>query len=361
MMTTARLMDDPKDYVRLGVNPEHIETWEDGRRSTSAKGMWEWWYFDAILDDGTKVVIQFFTKSGAHLYSGKDHPRFTIKVTLPDGTEYMREPKFQVSEASWGERQCDVRYAAHRFSGDLKDYDIHVEPIDGLGADLHLHSLSKPYRPGSAYFEFGSPDRFYTWFCAVPKGEVSGALTIDGKRVEAHGYGYHDHQWGNVNFLKEWNHWVWARQSFDDCSMLVFDMVANEKMGHARFPIVFIQDENGDLIFENTRNVECEVLEDYHDEVSEKDYPKAIHYVFRNDGVTADYTLRMNEIIECNGRNNLPWIKRTVAGLNGLDPAYTRYSATGDLILTTDDDRMERSGNLIYEFMYPGATYKGLM
>ena len=164
-----------------------------------------------------------------------------------------------------------------------------------------------------------------------------------------------------MNFLKEWNHWVWACQSFEDCSMTVFDMVSNEKTEYTRFPFAFIQDKEGNLLFENTQNVQCEVLGEYEDEASGKIYPKAIHYVFENGGKRADYMLQMKDIIECNGKNNLPAAKRFLTKAAGIDPAYTRYTADGSLILSDGSETMERSGELIYEFMYPGNSFKGHM
>ncbi|MDO4284345.1 MAG: lipocalin-like domain-containing protein [Eubacteriales bacterium] len=360
-MAKARLMNRPEDYKMLGVNPDKIELWEDGRRSQSDKGTWEWWYFDAMLDDGTSVVIQFFTKSSGHTNSDKDHPKFKIRITRPDGTEYKQGRDFSVGESSWSKLQCDVRYGNNFFTGDLQEYSIYVEPLKGIGADLKLHSLSRPYRPGSAYLEFGEAGRYYTWFCTVPKGEVSGTLTIQGQEIPVHGYGYHDHQWGNVTFVKEWNHWVWARQSFEDYSMLVFDMVSNQNTEYTRFPIVFIQDSEGNLVFESTDNVQCEILEEYQDDVSEKTYPGAIHYVFENNGKKADYTLRMQKIIENNGKNNLPLPQKLLMKTLGIDGSYTRYEAVGSLVLTDGAQKIEREGTLIYEFMYPGKSYQGHM
>lgn len=361
-MATARLMNRPDDYKKLGVNPDKIEAWEDGIRIAPDRMNWEWWYFDAMLDGGYQVVIQFFSKSGGSMYLGNYHPKFIIHVTLPDGTEYKQEPSFSLREASWSKKKCDVCYGKNYFTGDLKDYEIHVEPIKGLGADLRLHSLSKPFRPGSAYIEFGAANRNYTWLCVVPTGEVTGTLTIKGKKQHVHGYGYHDHQWGNVNFLKEWNHWVWARQNFEDCSMTVFDMVSNQKTAYTRFPFVFIQDREGNLLFENTQNVQCRVLDAYKDQASGKIYPKAIHYRFENGGKRVDYQLRMKEIIECNGKNNLSAVKRLITKIAGMDPAYTRYTATGKLVLSEETGTiLERSGELIYEFMYPGKSFKGHM
>lgn len=54
-MAKARLMNLPEDYKRIGIKKGCIEPWEDGKRDDFRKGMVEWWYFDAILDDGSKI------------------------------------------------------------------------------------------------------------------------------------------------------------------------------------------------------------------------------------------------------------------------------------------------------------------
>ena len=276
-MDTVRLMDTPEDYARLGVQPGEVQVWEDQRRSEPGPGAWEWWYFDAILDDGTQTVIQFFTKSKDTVNDAVDHPTATIKVTLPDGTLYQRADERPLTETDWGEGRAAVRIGPHRFEGDLRTYHIRVDPIDGVGADLHVTSQSKPYRPGTAYFGFGERDEdYFTWLCAVPKAEVSGTLTVDGRSWRSTAAGYHDHQWGTTNYLALWNHWLWARQGFEDYSILVFDLVASQRYGFTRFPICFIQDAEGNLVFENTGELAgCELREIHHDEASGKDYPRS--------------------------------------------------------------------------------------
>lgn len=184
-------------------------------------------------------------------------------------------------------------------------------------------------------------------------------LTIDGKAIPVQGYGYHDHQWGNFNFLKEWNHWVWARQNFEDYSLIVFDMVSNQKTEYTRFPFVVLQYKEGNLVFEGKQDVQCQVLDECYDKASDKTYPKAFHYIFENDGKRLDYTLEMKEILECNGKHNLPLMKRCLTSIAGIDPAYTRYAAAGSFVLIDGNKKIERQGNLIYEFMYPGKTFKG--
>src|ERR1700729_2400812 len=58
----ARIADREDDYVRLRLKPGQIEAWEDGMRTSGDRGSYEWWYFDAHLEDGSSMVITFYTK-----------------------------------------------------------------------------------------------------------------------------------------------------------------------------------------------------------------------------------------------------------------------------------------------------------
>jgi hypothetical protein len=51
----------PEDYERLGLTST-IEPWEDGARTDNSAGTYEWWYFDAHLTDGAKLVVAFMNK-----------------------------------------------------------------------------------------------------------------------------------------------------------------------------------------------------------------------------------------------------------------------------------------------------------
>lgn len=362
-MAKLRLMDRPEDYKRLGVNPNKIELWEDGRRNLNTEANnWEWWYSDFIFDDSSTAVVQFLTKEGRDIGRKGDHPTIHIRIKLADGTELSDSPMFKVSETNYSQKQCDVTMGENIFRGDLQEYHIRAISKKGFGVDLTLSSQSKPYRPGTAYFEFGNPENFYTWLCVVPRGEVSGTMTYNGQTHSVHGSGYHDHQWGSTNFLKEWNHWVWARQRFGDYSMLVFDLVASEKNDYFRFPITFIQDKDGNVVFENTKDVRCDVLKSYHDGVhSDKDYPEDIRYVFENHGKKAVYQPTGKQVLETGGLKTAPFIMKLVCKKMGINHSYARYLANGTLTLTDGNTEVKRSAELIYEFMFPGDSYIGHM
>ena len=58
----AVMANSSEDYARLGLSPTSIEPWEDGARTDDSAGTYEWWYFDAHLADGAKLVVVFMNK-----------------------------------------------------------------------------------------------------------------------------------------------------------------------------------------------------------------------------------------------------------------------------------------------------------
>lgn len=357
---SIRLMNKSEDYKSLGVNPNNIEMWEDQKRENTDPGHWEWWYFDGLMDDGTSIVVQFMRKTYFTIEEGTDKPAINFQITLPDGTRYVKMPAFESADAIYGAGKCDVHYGKNEFVGDLKQYHIYVDPIDGNGVDLQLVSKSQPYRPGTSYFSFNENDeQYYTWFCAVPKGEVTGTITVDGKAIKVHGSGYHDHQWGSFFSMSGWNHWTWARQSYDDYTLLLFDMTATDKYGRQRFPIAFVEDKEGNIVFEATDVAEYEVLEERTDEASGKITPKKSRYVFENDGKKLEYILEANTVLEAkDAYHDSPAPIQAYFDTYGIKLSYTRFVGNGTMIFNDGNQEIQRSNELIYEFMFPGISYK---
>src|ERR1700675_3561269 len=83
-----RLADRPADYKSLGIHPVEIAQFEDGQRIRTEKGCYEWWDFDAHLDNGATIVVVFYTKPNVSP-NGPLAPRITINITLPDGRSFV--------------------------------------------------------------------------------------------------------------------------------------------------------------------------------------------------------------------------------------------------------------------------------
>ena len=217
----ARLMDQPEDFKRLGINPETVETWEDGRRTRTEETGSEVWYFDGTMEDGTKYMVGYRPKSMDGMSKTVDSPHVNIYVKSPEGKEFRDDIVYPAGEGSFSREQCDTKVGPHWCRGDFKHYDLHFEPVHEVGLDLHYDALTDPFRQGTSLLAFGDNDEFYHTALAVPKNRVSGRLFYDGEWHEVKGLGYHDHQWMNTMHFALYHHWLWGRM-YTDLYTIIF-------------------------------------------------------------------------------------------------------------------------------------------
>lgn len=360
-MANTRLMNTPDDYKKFGVNPGVVEMWEDGRRDNSRPGAFEWWYFDMLLDDGTKVVAIFMDKD-ASTPTAPLSPYIRFEVTLPTGEHFHENLKVSADEATFSSEKCDIRFGPHTLTGDLKRYEIQISPVNAIGANLVLESMSSPWRPGTGYIGFGENDKdYFTWLCSVPRGRVSGQLTVNGETRDVNGFGYHDHQWGNVPPLMIWNHWFWIRQSFDDYSILVFDLVANSEYNFNTYPLVFIQDADGNIVFEGFGEIDeskFRVESEYEQKATGKSVPRALSYTFRDGKKLVSYSMKSTEeLVAEDNYSMVPTEVRALFDQANIKPSYTRWVGHGKLKLDLNGVISEHEGDAIYEMVFNGTNY----
>src|SRR6202035_2112555 len=131
-----RLADRPADYNRLSIAPDEIAQFEDGQRIGTESGRYEWWYFDAHLDDGATVVVVFYTKPNVSPNKPLA-PRITINLTLPDGLRFEKLYDTTADQSTASKEWCDVRIETNRFVGDLRRYRIGAA-IEEISVEIDL-------------------------------------------------------------------------------------------------------------------------------------------------------------------------------------------------------------------------------
>ncbi len=149
----VRLGSTPDDYARIGIAPRDIKPWEDGMRTGGARGTFEWWYFDAHLDDGAKLVVVFSTREFSDLNKPLS-PGIRIDLTLPDGTAVRKLVALDPATFSASTEQCDVRIGDNLFAGDLHTYTIRAH-VDEVEVDVKLTGQVPAWRPNTGYWLFG--------------------------------------------------------------------------------------------------------------------------------------------------------------------------------------------------------------
>jgi hypothetical protein len=249
-----RLAGRPADYQKLGIDPIDVARFEDGQRMGTAAGQYEWWYFDAHLDDGTTLVVAFYTKSSVNP-SGPLAPRLSISLTLADGRRYLRFLDTPANQFAASREMCDVRMGANRFAGDLRRYRI-VAAAGEISVDAELIGEVRPWRPRSGHLYFGPEgrERLFAWLPSVPQGVAKVRYRIGHLEYRASGSGYHDHNWGDVPMHTLMHNWYWARGKAGPYAVIASCIMAAEAYG-CETQIVYMLSKDHEIIADDDAKV----------------------------------------------------------------------------------------------------------
>jgi len=225
----------------LGLTSK-VQPFEDGLRSVEKSGNYEWWYFDSKYEDGSSLVIVFFTKPVTS-FGAKFSPYVTLNYIKPGGKEIRTEVRS--GDYHFSEDRCDVRIGDCYMKGDLDHYEIFFSNEEAQ-CRLTLDASVPSWRPDSGHIYFGSKD-YFAWLPSVPEGTVKGTLNLPGETIELSGTGYHDHNWGNKLMILLMNDWYWGRAKIGDYVVVSSYIYANKKDGYKTTPI-FMLAKNGKIL-----------------------------------------------------------------------------------------------------------------
>ncbi|NMO49751.1 carotenoid 1,2-hydratase [Actinoplanes sp. TBRC 11911] len=341
------------DYARFGLDPRHVREWEDGARTDGAAGSYEWWYFDAHLDDGAKVVVVFMNKDLGAANSPLS-PQLRVDVELPDGTLSHHTIAIPAAEWSAASGRTDVRMGPlNRFRGEkLVEYRVEAT-AGGTHVDFTLTSDVPAWRPRTGHMLFGERQAYeFNWLPAVPQGTVRGSYTVDGERHETTGIGYHDHNWGNVGLQRIIHDWYWGRGHAGPHTVIASFITGVED---DEIPI-FMLARDGRIIGDDPAKLTFERRDVYADGKTGKPVAGVVRYTYvdGDDRYVVSFDrkrdLARNWLVQ-----DLPWLKRTAARLTGFDGAYLRFAG----LLTIEHHKGGRlvetfADEAIWELMYFG-------
>ena len=340
-MTNALIGDQARHFDRLGLTEGVIAAWEDGLRTAAADGTFEWWYFDAHLDDGSTVTVEFHTKPP---YVSPKAPLTPFVLVTRTDAAGGRTDWTQVAEPesfAAATHDCDVTIGANTFRRDPDGYRIHVE-IDDLVADFTLRAEVPSWRPATGHAFFGADEEHYiAWLPMVPRGAVEAVVTVAGTTRRHAGTGYHDHNWGNVAPRKVLDHWYWGRARVGDYTVVTLMFVSHERFAKAQLPAVMVAKD--DVILASAVGAEHVSFAGGHVEAhAETQVPvnKRLEYRVRNDDDTFVVTFEH---------------RRDVSTLDfGTAGAYLRFIGDVTVEHRTGDDVATASGQTLWELLYFG-------
>lgn len=340
--------EGPEFLKREGLESEPVP-WEDGLRGDTGPGTFEWWYFDAHLEDGSTAVIVYLTKP---LLQRNDPltPTLAITITRPDGQQIRDLPVYLPGQFRAARDRCDVTIGPSWVRGDLRRYELHAEG-KALSADLVFTGHVPPWRPaaGKWYYDEGLTG-YFGWFLPIPFGHVEGTLTYDGHTRQVSGTGYHDHNWGNVGLNDVMSHWYWGRAHLGDYSLIFVEMVGTEAYAGQKVPNFMLA--KGDRILTGDGHPLTLQTAEFQEHPSGKRYPRKADFHWQAEAGTVHLTLRAPKIIEAISMLYfLPAWKKWLAR-RFVNPYYFRFNADLDLTVDFAGIRDTQHGTALFELMF---------
>ena len=352
----CHMADTPEEYRRLGLDPDAIAVWEDGLRTVTAAGSYEWWYFDAHLDDGSSLVIVFYTKNPLSPDRPLE-PFVAVHLDRPGIAPLAFEIHHPAALFFASSENCDVRLGDNFIRGDLQRYQIHVEHEDAV-IDVTLTGVVPSWRPETGHLLFGPHnEHFFAWLPAVPSGTTSVTLSTRGRREKLEGVGYHDHNWGDVAMNRVINHWYWGRAQAGPFSIIASYITAEHNFGDSQIP-VFLLAKGGEIVADDATKVRFSLDEEHVDEQSAKPIADVVVYEYSDDDDVYKVSFRRAETIQNRKLiDDVSGLRHILARLVHFDGAYLRFTGQVRLEHFVAKQKIEDVSDAgIWELMYFGHT-----
>ncbi|WP_104088419.1 MULTISPECIES: lipocalin-like domain-containing protein [unclassified Cryobacterium] len=355
----VRLAADPADFARLGLNPLSTAQFEDGLRTDpNRRGSYEWWYFDASLDDGAKLVVGFYTKNPA-TPGTRLAPFVNINLDLPDGRSFERTFAADPEQFSASTDGCDVRIGDHRFSGDLQTYRVSAS-VENVTVNVTLSGTVPAWRPATGYemFARNGVEKTFAWFVAVPNGRVDAEYSVDGQVVKTTGVGYHDHNWGDAPLRELMHNWYWGRAQVGPYSLIAAHITAEKAYGYEPLTTLHLA-RDGVVVADDGTKVAVTTDRIGIDAPTGKPVADILTYDYRAgpDRFTIAFE-REETLLRTRFIDVVPPAAKLLARLMRFDAAYLRFTGTLVLRRYLDDVLVEEytETKALWELMYLGRT-----
>lgn len=211
---------------------------------------YEWWYFDALSEDGRDAVVIIFldnfifsprynksiqsSKSKVQNSAAqKNFPAVAFTYYRDGRPKYRAINEFPVEDfsASSEKPECRIGDNSFRFerapygSGYVVSVGATLRKNFRLKAEFEWLSIESDFLPDR---KFSVSEGAHSWNLAVARADVSGKLSVSNKngdasdRVHFRGTGYHDHNFDNRWLPETVSDWQWGRAHFADATAVFY-------------------------------------------------------------------------------------------------------------------------------------------
>jgi predicted secreted hydrolase len=331
-----------KDGQILEFKPENDGLHIDMKK----RGNFEWWYFDARLDNGYMAVGFFRAK---HERTGKTGVEITIYK--PNGDKIQKIFNYRRSDFKASKEDANVQIGNNYIKVDYSSQKLPLYEIFLDEDDLGIHLFYKPkirgWMPGEGFTEFGTLGQF-GWSVAIPRADVEGKIEVNNEEINVKGIGYHDHNWLTFNLMRVVQYWYWGRIYSENFTIIYAYIKCNKKMDD--YPINILMVAKGEEIILSTGEFELIEKKFQYNKKAGNKYPKFLMFKLSEQ---QKISLEVQKIIDA---DNLlcelsPIFRFLAKNLLKLRPGYFRLNSKYLIDFLLENKTFKEVGDALHEMV----------
>jgi hypothetical protein len=217
------------------------------------EGYFEWWYLDAVFDNGYELVGDFIAgRADAEIaeFLGMPqgekggYPYVEFRITTPDHKSFDIAQSVPPEKAKLSNDTLDLVVGSNSLLGEfepsglLKKFHLKLSQGD-MGVDVTYYTevtgVKLANRDGGFTYYNPVKKKYYGWYPVAPRNRVEGTLTVQGKKIPVKGWGYQDHQSGNYPTMDAMPIEFWGHGVAGEYTMIWTDSFAGENKDYRHF------------------------------------------------------------------------------------------------------------------------------
>ena len=197
----------------------------------TSPGAHEWWYFDAISNDGRDALVivwyaglpfdpSYGVATLRHLRDPSKYPQPRALDHSAIGFSWYRDGK-PIAYALNGHKAEHFRHQAEPFVVEVatsrverngSGYNLTVATPTVEGRPIHAEIRFRPADSTEPFErDLGTPDAPHNWILAAADCQVEGSASVGRDELRFVGRGYHDHNAGAEDLSLAMRRWEWGR------------------------------------------------------------------------------------------------------------------------------------------------------
>lgn len=284
-------------------------TYDDcGWRDDASPDFVQWWYFDAELEDGHRLMAILLPRAFGRVegHENGPDPTITLTITDPAGRNH-RARAFYPGRFTARVGPAAVTFGASAMSCRDGRYRLQLDQ-GGLACDLTYEPLLAPWAPlpgrdgrlATPLLQLAqgrwTPGAYFHYASVLPRAAVHGSVSLSGRTTPVRGAGYHEQGRSNLPFTRLFAFWYWTRAYLGDWT-IVFPVAATTRRSRNLPLRALLLAHRGEVVCDRFDPsgvlLTHRVTESWYDPRSGRDVPRVVTFAARGRGLRLELEMEL--------------------------------------------------------------------